>query len=108
MEQNKIKMSKKITIPAELIKKVAISRFTVSEMKIFLLLVALTFGADQKEYIELRYIDFAELIQSSRQQTINSFKSLEKQGLIKNFKNPGDRSNTPNKWGINKEFFGLK
>ena len=108
MERDKIKMSKNITIPTELIRKIAISHFTVSEIKIFLLLVALTFGADRKEFVEMRYIDFADILQSSRQQIINSFKSLEKQGLIKNYKSPGELSNTPNKWGINKEYFGVK
>lgn len=108
MERNKIKIPKCLKIPAELINKLAISRLQVSEMKIFLLLVALTFGADQKEFVEISYLECAEYIQSSRQQTINSFKSLERQGLIKNFKTPGEFANTPNKWGINKDFFGLK
>lgn len=108
MEREKMQFSKYVKCPTELIHKVAISRFTVSEMKIFLLLVALTFGADQKDFVTISYKEFADYIQSSRQQTINSFKSLEKQGIIKNFKTPGEFANTPNKWGINKDFFGLK
>ena len=108
MERNKIIIPKNLKIPGELINKLAVDRLQVSEMKIFLLLVSLTFGADHKEYIEISYLECAEYIQSSRQQTINSFKSLEKRGYIKNFKTPGEFANTPNKWGINKEFVGLK
>lgn len=90
-------------IPKELFYKIALLHFTVSELKALYLIIGLTFGADQPtESIEISYTKFAELLNCSRQQIINSLKSLERKGYIKNFKKPENKSNV---WGINKEFF---
>lgn len=97
---------KTANIPNELLFKITLLHFTAAELKTLFIIIGLTFGADQeqKESVELSYNNLADFLNCSRQQAINSVKSLELQGMIKNFKTPEKRNNL---WGINKEFFGL-